>query len=63
MIAKGTRIFSVVTTKLDTLPEKLDALRKKFFLPPKHADLTDIGSNDYPVPLEIDDLTTSITGS
>jgi exonuclease III len=45
----------LVTTKLDTLPKKLDALREKFFPPPKHADLTDIGSREYPVPLEIDE--------
>jgi hypothetical protein len=45
----------LVTTKLDTLPEKLNALREKFFPPLKHADLTDIGLYDYPVPLEIDE--------
>jgi hypothetical protein len=44
-----------VTAKLDTLPEKLNALREKFFPPPKPANLTDIGSREYPEPLEIDE--------
>jgi exonuclease III len=45
----------LVTAKLDTLPEKLNALREKFFPPPKPADLTDVGSGEYPEPLEIDE--------
>jgi hypothetical protein len=44
----------IVTVKLNTLPQKLDALRKKFFPRLKEADLTDIDARLHPAPVYID---------
>ena len=44
-----------VTVKFNTLPEKLNALREKFFPQPKQADLTDIDPEKHPEPLEVDE--------
>jgi exonuclease III len=43
------------TTKLDQLQDKLQALAKKFFPEPTHADTSNIGDSEYPEPLDTDE--------
>jgi hypothetical protein len=46
----------VVTTRLETLPDKLAALRDKFFPKPAAADLTDINPSLHPSPILIEEI-------
>ena len=51
LVKRRNESGETVTVKLNTLPEKLDALREKFFPKPKDADLTDIETRLHPEPI------------
>src|SRR4051812_30782060 len=55
LVERRNESQEIVTVKLDTLSEKLDALRKRFFPKPKEADLTDIDPGLHPAPIHINE--------
>jgi Reverse transcriptase (RNA-dependent DNA polymerase) len=55
LVKRRNELQEIVTVKLNTLPQKLNALREKFFPKPKEADLSDINPRLHPVPTYIDE--------